>query len=102
MDYQIRLSHSARSDLKAIVRYISVDDPDHALRFGRFLIQHANDLGHFPERGRVVPEFDEKSIREIIVREYRIIYRLNQKRQEIEIIRFWHAARGIPELTLLN
>ena len=102
MDYQVRLSHSARSDLKDIVRYISVDDPNHALRFGRFLIQHANDLCHFPERGRVVPEFDEEFIREIIVREYRIIYRLNPKRSRIEIIRFWHAARGIPELTSIN
>ena len=37
MDYQVKLSRSARSDIKDIVRYISIDDPDQALRFGRFL-----------------------------------------------------------------
>jgi plasmid stabilization system protein ParE len=102
MDYQVRLSRSARSDLEDIVRYISIDDPDNALRFGRFLIQHTTSLSHLPERGRVVPEFDDQSVREIIVREYRIVYRVDHQRRRIEVIRFWHAARGIPELVFLN
>ncbi|HEY0365225.1 MAG TPA: type II toxin-antitoxin system RelE/ParE family toxin, partial [Pyrinomonadaceae bacterium] len=74
------------------------DDPDQGLRFGRFLIHHAKALAHFPERGRVVPEFDDESIRELIVRAYRIIYRLNHNERSIEVIRFWHAARDTPYL----
>jgi toxin ParE1/3/4 len=99
MDYQVRLSRSARSDIQVIVRYISIDDPDQALRFGRFLIHHTKSLGRFPEVGRVVPEFDDDSIREIIVRAYRIIYRVNHQTLSIEVIRFWHAGRGMPELS---
>jgi|SRR5215216_2974427 len=99
MDYQVTLSRSARSDIRDIVRYISIDDPDRALHFGRFLIQHARGLGHFPERGRVVPEFDDDSIRELIVRTYRIVYRVNHTRRCVEVIRFWHAAQGMPYLT---
>jgi plasmid stabilization system protein ParE len=38
MDYQVVLSPSARSDLRAIVRYISFDAPDRALEFGQFLV----------------------------------------------------------------
>jgi len=68
MDYQVKFSPSAQSDIEDIVRYISIDDPDQALRFGRFLINHARGLAQFPERGRVVPEFDDDSIRELIVR----------------------------------
>src|SRR5215207_4911593 len=98
MDYQIKLSRSARLDIQDIVRYISIDDPDHGLRFGKFLIQHTKNLDHFPERGRVVPEFDDESIREIIVRAYRIVYRLDHYQRSIEIIRFWHAGRGSPEI----
>lgn len=97
MDYQVRLSPSARSDIQDIVRYISIDDANQALRFGRFLIHHS--LGKFPERGRMVPEFDDASIREIIVRSYRIIYRVNHQTVSIEVIRFWHAGRGIPEIS---
>ena len=99
MDYQVRLSRSARSDIQDIVRYISVDDPTQAVRFGRFLIHHAKSLREFPERGRVVPEFSDIAIREIIVRAYRIVYRVDHETASIEIIRFWHAGRGRPEIS---
>lgn len=98
MDYRVRFSRSARLDIQDIVRYISIDDPERALRFGKFLIRHTKSLGRFPERGRVVPEFDDESIREIIARTYRIVYRLDHRQQVIEVIRFWHAGRGSPEL----
>lgn len=102
MDYRVKLSRSARNDIKGIVRYISIDDSTQALRFGRFLIQHTKSLGQFPERGRVVPEFDDETVREVMVRAYRIIYRLNHSERVVEVIRFWHAARGIPNITPLH
>lgn len=98
MDYQVVLSVSARSDIRDIVRYISIDEPDRALRFGRLLIQQARSLRAFPLRGRVVPEFGDDSIRELIVRSYRIVYRVSHDKLSIDIIRFWHAGRGIPYL----
>jgi toxin ParE1/3/4 len=98
MDYQVKLSRSARSDIEDIVRYISIDDPGQAERFGKFLIQHTKSLAQFPERGRIVPEFENEVIREIIVRAYRVVYRVNHEQQSVEIIRFWHAGRGSPRL----
>jgi toxin ParE1/3/4 len=99
MDYQVVLSPSARADLQNIVRYISADAPERAVRFGQFLVSHTKLLARFPDMGRVVPEFDEPFIREIIVRRnYRVIYRLNRSEHLVEVIRFWHAARGIPEI----
>ena len=98
MDYQVVLSPSARADLRDIVRYISLDAPDRALRFGQFLVSHTKRLAQFPEVGRVVPEFGDKLIREIIVRSYRVVYRLNHSARLVEVIRFWHAARGVPEI----
>ena len=88
MDYQVVLSSSSRTDLQDIVRYISLDDPLSALAFGRFLIHHTKSLSQFPERGRVVPEFGDDTIREIIVRSYRVVYRVNHDRGVIEVIRF--------------
>ncbi len=96
MDYRIVLSRSARSDIRNIVRYISFDDSAQALRFGRLLILQTRGLSQFPERGRIVPEFGDESIREIIVGAYRIVYRLSHDPRLIEIIRFWHARRGVP------
>lgn len=82
--------------MQDIVRYISLDDPEKALQFGTFLIHHTKSLSQFPERVRVVPELADDTIREIIVRSYRVIYRLNHGRKSIEVIRFWHAGRGQP------
>ena len=98
MDYQIVLSPSARADLRDIVRYISLDSPERGLSFGQFLISKTKLLGQFPELGRVVPEFKKQTLREIIVRSYRVVYRVDHINQRIEVARFWHGARGTPEI----
>jgi plasmid stabilization system protein ParE len=98
MDYRVVLSKSAQNDLRDIVRYISLDNPDAALRFGRFLISRARLLIRSPELGRMIPEFEDPLIREIIVRSYRIVYRLNHSERIVEVIRFWHSARDVPQV----
>jgi|ERR1044072_1711315 plasmid stabilization system protein ParE len=98
MDYQVVLSPSARADLRDIVRSISFDAPDRALQFGRFLISQTRRLVRTPELGRIVPEFEDPFIRELIVRSYRVVYRVDHSRHLVEVIRFWHAARGTPEI----
>jgi plasmid stabilization system protein ParE len=80
------------------VRYISFDAPDEALRFGRFLVSHTKLRARSPELGRIVPEFEDPFIRKIIVRSYRVVYRIDNSRRMVEVIRFWHAARGMPEI----
>lgn len=94
MDYQVVLSLSARAGLRDIVRYISFDAPDRALQFGLFLISRTRLLAQSPELGRVVPEFEDPLIREIVVRSYRVIYRLDDSRRLVEV----HAARGAPDI----
>jgi len=98
MGYQVALSPSARSDLRDIVRYISWDSPERAIRLGQFLVSSTKHLAGSPEMGRVVPEFDDPSIREIIVRSYRVIYRVNHGDCRVDIARFWHGARGTPKI----
>lgn len=96
MDYQVTLSPSARRDLADIVRYISLDAPERAIEFGQFLVMKIKSLGQFPEMGKVVPEFEDIIIREIVVQSYRV----NHGSQKIEVVRFWHGRRGLPELSV--
>jgi toxin ParE1/3/4 len=98
MGYQITLSSSARRDLRDIVRYISLDSPDRAVRFGRLFVSSTKQLTEFPEMGRMVPEFRDPSIREIVVRSYRVIYRVDYDTRRVDVARFWHGARGTPEI----
>jgi len=97
MGYQVTLSPSARRDPRDIVRYISFDSPDRAIAFGQFLVSNTKRLADFPQLGRVVPEFENSLIREIVVRSYRVVYRINEENQRIDVVSFWHAARGNPE-----
>ena len=99
MGYQVALSPSARRDLRDIVRYISLDSPERALRFGRLLVDSTKRLAEFPELGRVVPEFALPGLREIVVRPYRIIYSVDHADCRVDIIRYWHGARGTPLVT---
>ncbi len=96
MDFKIILSPRVIQDLQEIVRYISFDNPIRAESFGRELIAKTRLLATFPELGRVVPEFAEAHIREIIHKSYRIVYRVRHAQRTIEVARFWHGARGTP------
>jgi plasmid stabilization system protein ParE len=98
MGWQVIIAPSARTDLADIVRYIAQHNSDAAARLGYELITRAESLTQFPEIGRMVPEFHQPDLREIICRSYRIIYRLKRQDQRIQIVRFWHGARGFPHI----
>ena len=98
MGWKIIIAPSAQADLADIVRYIAQHNSDAAARLGYELITRAESVAAFPEIGRVVPEFRQPNLREVICRSYRVIYRLRREEERIDIVRFWHAARGFPQI----
>ena len=98
MDYAVFLSTRALGDLERIIAFVAHDNVVAAERLGNQLLDAALSLTLFPDRGRMVPEFRRPQIREIVFRSYRIIYRVNSADQSLEIVRFWHAARGFPQI----
>ena len=98
MDCKVILSPRAIQDLKEIVRYISFNNPRAAQEFGRRLIDASLSLRSLPERGRLVPEFKDGITREIIHGSYRIVYRVRHDQKVVHVSRFWHAARGMPQI----
>jgi toxin ParE1/3/4 len=98
VDCKVILSPRAIQDLSEVVRYISLDDPSAAERFGFALIDASLSLQTLPERGRFVPEFSDGVTREIIYGSYRVVYRINSQDKVVWVSRFWHAARGAPIL----
>ena len=98
MGWKVIFSPSAQADLEEIVRYAARRNADAALRLGYQLIIRAEVVAAFPEMGRVAPEFQQPNLREVMCRSYRVIYRLEKDEQRIEVVRFWHGARGFPHL----
>ena len=98
MAFKLIWSPSARFDLKDIATFIAEDSPSVAERFVRSLFQAVERLADFPESGRIVPEFGDPTIREVIRRPCRIVYSVDRRKRTVEIARVWHAARGAPDI----
>ena len=98
MDCKVILTPQAIEDLRQAVTVIAQDNPERARSFGNELIDRALSLATFPERGRVVPEIGEPAVREIIHRPFRIIYEIFPEQAVVYVLRFWHGARGEPEI----
>jgi plasmid stabilization system protein ParE len=98
MAFDLIWSPTAKFDLKNISAFISEDSVLAAERFVRNLFQSVERLADFPESGRIVPEFNDPSIREVIRKPCRIVYRVDSRKRIVEIARVWHAARGMPDI----
>ena len=55
------------------------------------ITRRSEQIGYQPESGRMVPEYFQDDIREVIEKPYRIIYRI--KADQIDVIAVVHAAR---------
>ena len=91
MGVPVILTPQSQEDLRDIVRYIAMDNAERARSFGNLLIDRALSIGSFPERGRIVPEVDDPSVREIIHGMYRIIYEIRREPMAVFVLRFWHS-----------
>ena len=98
MGWPVILTPQSQDDLREIVSFIASDSPDHARTFGNILVDKALSIGAHPEMGRVVPEEDDPGVREIVYGAYRIIYEVVREPDAVFILRFWHGARGTPEI----
>jgi addiction module RelE/StbE family toxin len=98
MAFQLIWSPAAKYDLKNITNHIVEDSASAAARFVNSLFQVVERLSDFPESGRMVPEFNDPVIREVIRKPFRIVYRVNKDKDIVEIVRVWHAARRTPDI----
>lgn len=91
-------SAHARSQLRAILRYVHARSPQGAARLAGGFLRQAARLARFPLSGRRVPEFagSEPVLREFIVEEHRLVYALRGGRAEI--LSVFHGRRQFPAL----
>lgn len=91
-----RLIWSPRSirDLEAIREYIAQDSPLYAELVVQRLVRAPERLRRFPESGRIVPERGQPHLRELVVRPFRLVYRLRE--DSIEVVTVFRASRLFP------
>ena len=89
---KISVSTSAFEDIESIINYYNEQGvSDIGNNFVKAIIEHIQVLSEHPDLGRVVPEFEQEHIREIIHKPFRVVYQRNVN--SIEIIRVWRSER---------
>jgi toxin ParE1/3/4 len=88
---RVVIAAPARRDLRRIRDYIEQDSPSFAARMVETILTGIDQLEAFPSSGRVVPELEDIAIREIVVRRYRVIYRVRSN--TVRVVMVLHSAR---------
>ena len=89
----VRWSSQARKDLKAISDYYREVSLSYAERFEEQMFEATRRLEVFPRSGRVIPESEDEQLREVIYREYRIMYHVDVDETEVLILTVLHSSR---------
>jgi toxin ParE1/3/4 len=92
----VKWTDIATEDLEEVAEFIARDSVFYARVVVREAREAARSLRRFAERGRLVPEAARSDIREIFVRDYRLIYHLSGQR--VFVIAFIHGARDLAAL----
>lgn len=79
--------------VNAFVDYIAQDDYSAAEQWALELMSQTDKLADHPRIGRIIPEYNEETLRELIVGNYRLPYRIKEDGIYIEAV--WHV-RQIP------
>lgn len=86
--------------LQVIESYISKDNPQAAIELIDKIISLAESLSVNPEKGRIVPELSIAQIRELLYKNYRLVYLL--KKNSIEILTVFEGFRLLRKEEILN
>lgn len=68
---EVRWTPQSIEDIGNVAEFISKDSRKYALIQVQYFFEAAEILENFPKSGRIVPELDNKDIRELIVGFYR-------------------------------
>ena len=90
----ISFTESALRDLEEVrIWYTEQGVPDVGARLVAEVFQRVQALADHPDMGRVVPEFDQPFLRELIHPPFRVVYRRDPRR--VRIVRVWRSERRL-------
>ena len=91
---KLYFSKSAFEDFESIKGYYLEEGvPEVGKQFVSSIVEHAEKLLDNPDIGRMVPEFEEPKIRELIHPPFRVVYL--REVISIHIIRVWRSERTL-------
>ncbi len=86
----------ARENLREIVEFIAHDSPTYAASVAARITLATRRLRDYPRVGRMIPEYGIEELRELIILNYRVAYRLDENHSVI--IAITHGRRDLRSL----
>ena len=97
---EVNWTKFALENVSNIADLISKDSVSYAEFFVRKIFEKVIILEEFPNSGRIVPEFENVEIRELIFGNYRIVYKLFD--EKIDVLTVHHSARLLSNSPLFE
>ena len=89
---QVSITDSALGDLREIIKYYEDQlVPQVGRELVSKIIERIESLSDHPEIGRIVPEFENQNIRELVHPPFRIVYTTSES--IIFVVRVWRSER---------
>jgi toxin ParE1/3/4 len=82
-DLKVLWTENAIQDLLGIKAFIAQDSIDRAEEWVVALYDAGENLSRLSGRGRIVPEFNQENLRELLIENYRLVYRVQSTSVEI-------------------
>jgi addiction module RelE/StbE family toxin len=97
MAQKIAWTRRATDDLYAVYESLSAFSDTRAEAVTEEIINRVFLLENFPRLGRVVPELNIETIRELVVRQYRVVYAFTEQ-GVVEVLAVRHSSRPLSEI----
>lgn len=81
---EVVLAESARDALDDVIEYIARDSPQAAVQVLEEALRAGASLATLSERGRIVPELNDPTTRELLVFKYRLLYEVRGYRVRVD------------------
>lgn len=88
---QVVWAEHARRALEEALNYIAERSPQSARRLAERVLERADSLDTFSERGRIVPEVGDPTLRELLIDPFRLLYEVDER--QVRIVGFLHQRR---------
>jgi plasmid stabilization system protein ParE len=98
MAWEIVWTEPALADFEFAVRYAARHSSAAAESLRLALLESVGLLALFPEIGPVYDRDESGRTREIVCRQYRVFYQLQESAHRVEVLTIWHSKRREPQL----
>jgi toxin ParE1/3/4 len=96
MDFKLIWSDGALADVDRLCAYIAKQNATAAYDVARGIFAHVKILSSFPLIGPTYPRGARGPLREIVFRNYRIFYDVDEEVRRVDILHVRHAAQDEP------